>query len=129
MDRTQVGLAMLSDLRMAPLEQVDQALADRVSARLSLSHFKNDGVWAGFLGELIRSVSAVDLTALGSADLLGKLHQATKGNRRSLARLVVEVVMVTVDQGEAKASAAACALAFQRVAGPAGQVANPFEAR
>lgn len=126
MDRAYVALVLLADQRLQRLEEVDGALADRVSVRISLAHFANDGDWGGFLAELARGVKSIDLGALGAEPLRAKLHGATSGCRRASMRLITEATLVAVDAGAASVNEGHVHLAFQRTNGPGHVVANPF---
>lgn len=125
MDRGNVAMGLLADQQLQSLEQIDRALADRVSVRIKLAHFGNDGVWASFLGELAR-VKTIDMTVLAEADVRAATHAATAGCRRGVKRLVTEAVLVAVDAGASKVTAAHLRLAFQRTNGPSNVVPNPY---
>jgi len=124
-DRANVALVLLADHRLQSLEQVDRALADRVSVRITLAHFNNDGVWAAFLGELAR-VTVIDMTLLTEAAIRTATHVATGGCRRAVKRLVIEVVLVAVDADANRVTLAHLRLAFQRTSGPSNVLPNPY---
>lgn len=127
MDRANVALVLLADLRLQNLEQVDRALADRVSVRMTVTPFSNDAIWAAFLGELAR-VQAIDMSALTQASLRAATHAATGGCRRAVKRLVTEAVLVAVDADAKAVTSAHLRLAFQRTSGPDTVVPNPYGA-
>jgi hypothetical protein len=126
MDRAGVGLVLLADQRLPGLDQVDRALADRVSVRLSLSHFDNDAAWAAFLTGLTRSVDNPSLKLLTSPAARAATHTATGGSRRATMRLVVEAVLIAVDAEDAEVTQAHLQLAFQRTRGPSHELPNPY---
>lgn len=126
MDRSRVALVLLADHRMPELEQVDRALADRVSVRVSLAYFGNDSTWASFLGELARSVKTVSLVHLGDESIRSATHAATGGCRRTAMRLVTEAVLVAIDAKASVVERSHFQIAFQRAAGPGHMVQNPY---
>jgi len=125
MDRAGVALVLLADTRLQNLEQIDRALADRVSVRMSLSPFGNDSAWATFLSELGR-IAAIDMALLADAAIRGATFAATGGCRRAAKRLVTEAVLVAVDADAQKVAPAHFQLAFQRTNGPANLMPNPY---
>ncbi|HEY4081858.1 MAG TPA: TniB family NTP-binding protein [Burkholderiaceae bacterium] len=126
MDIAGVGLVLLGDHRLHSLEEVDQGLADRVSVRMSLGPFGNDGTWATFLSELARNVKAIDLGLLADDSVRASTHAATGGCRRAVMRLVVEAVLVAVDAESTAVTQAHLRLAYQRTSGPCHAVPNPY---
>jgi Cdc6-like AAA superfamily ATPase len=125
MDRAGIAVVLLGDQQLQNIEQIDKALADRVSVRIRLAHFGNDGVWAAFLGELAR-VQAIDMTVLAEAAIRAATHAATGGCRRAVKRLMTEAVLVAVDDTASKVTPAHLRLAFQRTHGPGNVVPNPY---
>lgn len=125
MDRAGVALVLLANQQLQDLEQIDKALADRVSVRMKLAHFGNDGVWAAFLGELAK-VQAIDMTVLSEAQVRTATYAATGGCRRALKRLITEAVLVAVDDNSAKLTLTHLRLAYQRTNGPGNVVPNPY---
>lgn len=125
-DRAGIGLVLLADHRLAALEQVDRALADRVSVRLSLSHFDNDALWATFLVGMVRSVDRPSLKLLTSGPVRAATYAATGGSRRATMRLVVEAVLIAVDADAGEVNQTHLQLAFQRTRGPSHELPNPF---
>lgn len=126
MDRAGVGLVLLADQRLPGLDHVDRALADRVSVRLSLSHFDNDAAWSAFLTGLTRSVDKPNLTLFNTLAARAATHTATAGSRRATMRLVVEAVLIAVDAEAAELTQAHLRLAFQRTRGPGHELPNPY---
>lgn len=126
MDRAGIGLVLLADHRLPNLEQVDRALADRVSVRISLSHFENDGAWAAFLRGLVRNVQSPSLRVLTEGAIRAATHAATGGSRRATMRLVIEAVLIAVDAEADEVSNAHLQLAFQRTRGPSQELPNPY---
>jgi len=125
MDRANVALVLLADNRLQNLEQVDRALADRVSVRMSLVPFRNDNLWATFLAELGR-IKAIDMSLLADASIRSATYIATGGCRRAVKRLVTEAVLVAVDADATAVEAAHFRLAFQRTSGPGSVMPNPY---
>ena len=126
MDATSVGLVILADSSFKTLEQVDPALADRVSVRVSLNHFSNDGHWVAFLNSFVSSVTVCDLGFMTSEIGVAATHAATAGNRRSFRRLVTEVVLIAIDAGQPKITGSHMRLAFERVRGVDSTTTNPY---
>lgn len=126
MDRSGVGLVLLADHRMPELEQVDRALADRVSVRMQLTHFADDAVWLSFLGAIANGVHAVNLAKLCDDSMRSATYLATRGCRRTLMRLVTEALLIAFDAKANVVEQAHFQLAFQRVAGPNQLVQNPY---
>jgi len=126
MDRARVGLVLLADQRLPALDHVDRALADRVSVRLSLSHFDNDAAWAAFLTGMTRSVDQPSLKLLTSPAARAATHTATVGSRRATMRLVVEAVLIAVDADANEITQGHLQLAFQRTRGPGNELPNPY---
>lgn len=97
MDETKVGLVLLADDNFKGLEQVDKALADRVSVRLQLTYFADDATWEAFLKAFANNVQIVDIQLLCATGMPACTHLATGGNRRSFRRLITEAVLIAVD--------------------------------
>ena len=125
-DTVGVGIVLLADQRLQSLDQLDPGLADRISGTLSLKHFEDGSTWTTFLGEFARSVKSVSLTILAEDKVCAATHEATKGGRRAVVRLISEAVLIAVDDKATAVSLAHLRLAFERTNGP-GQVAtNPY---
>lgn len=127
MDETKVGLVLLADAMFKGLEQVDAALADRVSVRLNMSHFAEGEIWLAFLQAFSKKIEAVDLGVI-AADAAGATYRATEGNRRSFRRLMTEAVLIAVDAGSRVLSIEHLHLAFERTRGDGSPKANPYVA-
>ncbi|WP_183485930.1 TniB family NTP-binding protein [Mitsuaria sp. BK037] len=126
MDRAGIGLVLLADQRLPGLDHVDRALADRVSVRLSLSHFDNDAAWAAFLTGLTRCVDQPSMKLFANTAARAATHTATAGSRRATMRLVVEALLIAVDAEAAEVTQAHLQLAFQRTRGPGHELPNPY---
>jgi DNA transposition AAA+ family ATPase len=126
MDRAGVGLVLIADQRLPRLDQVDRALADRVSVSLSLSHFEDDGAWAAFLRGLVHNVQTPSLRLLTEGPARTATHIATGGSRRATMRLVIEAVLIAVDAKSDEVNPAHLQLAFQRTRGASHEVPNPY---
>ena len=126
MDETKVGLVLLADASFNGLDSVDQALADRVSVRLAMTHFADDVFWMAFLQAFSKKVQIVDISVICSADGAARTHLATGGNRRSFRRLITEAVLIAVDARCKALTLAHLRLAFDRVRGDAVEKANPY---
>ncbi|HEY1396761.1 TniB family NTP-binding protein [Roseateles sp.] len=126
MDRAGVGLVLLADHRLPRIDQVDRALADRVSVTLSLSHFPNDGAWSAFLRGLALNVRTPSLQLLTESSVRTATHLATGGSRRATMRLVIESVLIAVDADASEVSLAHLRLAFERSHGATTEVPNPY---
>jgi hypothetical protein len=126
MDRAGVGLVLMADQRMPRLDQVDRALADRVSVSLSLSHFGNDAAWMAFLRGLVHNVQTPSLRLLTDGPTRTATHAATGGSRRAAMRLVIEAVLIAVDAEADEVNLAHLQLAFQRTRGTSHEIPNPY---
>ncbi len=126
MDRAGVGLVLLADHRLSRIDQIDRALADRVSVTLSLSHFQNDGAWSAFLRGLAQHVRTPSLQILTEGAVRAATHAATGGNRRATMRLIVEAVLIAVDAESGAVTLAHLQLAFERAHGTTIEVPNPY---
>lgn len=126
MDRSGVGLVLMADLRLPRLEQVDRALADRVSVSISLSHFENDGAWSAFLRGVARNARVPSLQLLSDGAIRTATHAATGGSRRATMRLIVEAVLIAIDADASEVGLAHLQLAFQRTRGTGHELPNPY---
>lgn len=126
MEETKVGLVLLADSTFRGLDYVDRALDDRISVKMSLSHFLPGSEWLGFLRAFCNAVKCVDLQILTHPTIEAATHSATDGNRRSFRRLIVEAVMVAVDQGELAITEVHLKRAFDIVHGNASSRSNPY---
>ena len=126
MDETGTSLCLLADDQFQELEGLDRALADRVTVRESLSHFKNDELWAAFLKSFSQQTKAINMDCLLDADIQEQTFTATQGNRRRFRRLIVEAALVTADVKEMALAREHLALAFSRVTGTTNELPNPF---
>lgn len=126
MDRAGVGLVLLADHRLSRIDQIDRALADRVSVSLSLSHFQDDGAWSAFLRGLAQHVRTPSLQVLTESAIRTATHVATGGNRRATMRLIIESVLIAVDAGADAVTLAHLRLAFERTHGSTKEVPNPY---
>ncbi len=126
MDETKVGLVLLADAMFKGLEQVDAALADRISVRLNMSHFAEGAVWQAFLDAFSKKIDVVDMSVIATVDGAAATHLATSGNRRSIRRLMTEGVLVAVDAGAKSLTMQHLSLAFERTRGDGTPKANPY---
>jgi len=126
MDAAGTSLCLLADAQFQELEGLDRALADRVTVRENLSHFKNDELWAAFLKSFAQQTKAIKMHCLLDADIQNGTFTATQGNRRKFRRLMVEAALVTAEAKEVAVAAEHLALAFSRVTGSASELPNPF---
>jgi ligand-binding sensor domain-containing protein len=128
MDETKVGLVLLADGMFKGIEQVDAALADRVSVRLTLSHFTEGEVWNAFLGAFCKKIDVVDMKVITTEDGAQSTYMATEGNRRSFRRLMSEGVLIAVDDCSKVLTSRHLQLAFERTRGDGSSKANPYAA-
>jgi hypothetical protein len=126
MDETKVGLVLLADAMFKGLEQVDAALADRISVRLNMSHFAEGPVWQAFLDAFSKKIDVVDMSVIATVEGAAATHLATSGNRRSIRRLMTEGVLVAVDAGAKSLTMQHLSLAFERTRGDGTPKANPY---
>ena len=127
MDETKVGLVLLADAMFKGLDRVDAALADRISVRLTMSHFIEGAVWQAFLDAFAKTVDVVDISVITAAGA-SPTYIATDGNRRSFRRLLTEGVLVAVDAGSTAMTMEHLHLAFERTRGDGSPKANPYVA-
>lgn len=127
MDETKVGLVLLADAMFKGLEQVDAALADRISVRLTMSHFNEGEIWHAFLDAFAKTIGIVDMSVI-AAEAAGPTYMATNGNRRSFRRLMTEGVLIAVDAGSKVLTMEHLHLAFDRTRGDGSPKANPYVA-
>jgi len=126
MDETKVGLILLADAKFKGLEQVDAALADRISVRLNMTHFSQGAVWQAFLGSFAKTIEVVDIGIVTAEPVAASTFLATTGNRRSFRRLLTEGVLIAV-HGDCKAlTIEHLHLAFERTRGDGSPKTNPY---
>jgi hypothetical protein len=125
MDKPRCGL-FISSRRPIVLEQIDPALAGRVTVRLELSNFAPGPAWAGFLNAFVGSSKSFDLSFLLATGEPERLHVATDGNLRSFKRLVTEGVLIACDKPSKALTAEIMCLAFERIYGKANGRHNPY---
>lgn len=126
MDETGTSLCLLADAQFQGLENIDRALADRVTIREVLTHFKNDELWVGFLNSFVRQARAIDLSCLTDPSIQSQTYSATQGNRRRFRRLIVEAALVATDAKSRRVEKEHLALAFNRVTGSGNEMPNPY---
>ena len=126
MDETKVGLVLLADAMFKGLEQVDVALADRISVRLNMSHFAEGAVWQAFLHAFTKKIDVVDIGVIATTKGAAATHLATGGNRRTIRRLITEGVLIAADGGVKVLTMQHLALAFERTRGDGTPKANPY---
>lgn len=126
MDETGTSLCLLADAQFQELEGLDRALADRVTVRESLSHFKNDELWAAFLKSFAQQTKAIKLDSLLDTDVQEQTFTATQGNRRQFRRLIVEAALVAAEAKMMIVTREHLAIAFARVTGSANGLPNPY---
>lgn len=128
MDETGASLVLLADARFPGLESVDTALASRVSVRESLSDFKCDELWSGFLKSFAGKTKAIDLSTLFDAEICQRTYVATQGNRRRYRRLIVEATLIACDSDSSVLTRDHLSLGFERTSGNFNEQPNPFRA-
>lgn len=126
MDATGVNLVIAADAAPDFLDEVDPALASRVSVRLALSNFSHTPPWYGFVKTHVEQCSAIDLAYLTTPEGGERLHGATGGNPRAFKRIAVEAVLIAVDADKSAVDREIMALAYERVNGKDGGRANPY---
>jgi hypothetical protein len=128
MDEVGIALVFLANDGFGGLERIDEQLADRVSVRMNLNYFDDDGVWAYFLSQIGNGTKCIDLKILADRSFATLTHRAVLGNRRRAKLLLTEAVLVAVDAGAAAVERQHFETAFQRVSGVLNQVMNPYAA-
>jgi hypothetical protein len=126
MEETNVGLVLLADASFRGLEHVDRALADRITVKMSLSHFSEGVEWDGFLKAFCLAVKSIDLQILTTIPMASATWTATEGNRRSFRRLTVEAAMVATQDGKNVVTEEHFRRAFLTVHGAASPRNNPY---
>lgn len=126
LEEVRCGMIMLADASFQGLEKIDSALADRITVRHTMSHFESNAIWGAFLDSFAKSITVVDASILTSSDINKATFSATLGNRRSVRRLIVEAVLISVDSGATSLSESHFHLAFERTEGKDGNRANPY---
>ncbi len=127
MDETGASLCLLADSQFQGLDAVDRALADRVTTREVLEHFKKDEIWVAFLNAFARQTKAIDLSCLSTPEIQARTYGATHGNRRQLRRLLIEATLVAADAKSSAVDRSHLSTAFSRVTGTGNQTANPYD--
>jgi hypothetical protein len=127
MDETRVGLILLADAMFKGLEQVDAALADRISVRLNMTHFVEGEVWQAFLQAFSKKIQVIDMGVIAAAGSAATFR-ATEGNRRTFRRLMTEGVLIAIDAGSRQLTMEHLHLAFERTRGDGSTKANPYVA-
>lgn len=128
MDEARVGLVLLVDSNFKNLESIDPALADRVSVRLSLSHFADGPTWRGFVDVYVNKFQAIDLSVLTTEEGSKSTYAATEGNRRSFRRLITEGILIAAEAKSKTMTPAHLSLAFERTRGEGSTKPNPYAA-
>lgn len=127
MEEAKVGLVVLADATFRGLEDVDKALADRISSRVKLDHFISGAEWRNFLNTFASRAKVVDLSLLRDQASAEQILTATAGNRRTFKRLIVEAVLLSVSGGCQRVAHEHLRQAFVMVNGAASQRGNPFQ--
>lgn len=125
-DVTRAAVVLTGSADLDRLEEFDEHLAGRVTARVGLANYENDATWAGIVTALVRQHDQLNLNALTTKDGLKVLNTATSGNLRTLKRLLTEVVMIAVDASKSVVGTSDLALAFERISGIDGRQVNPY---
>jgi hypothetical protein len=126
MEETKVGLVLLADASFRGLNHVDKALDDRVTVKMSMSHFEKGEVWEAFLVGFRKMVKCVNLGFINTERGSSLTMSATEGNRRTFRRLIVETVMVTVEDGLTVVAEEHFKRAFDLINGRASTRSNPY---
>lgn len=126
MEETKVGLVLLADAEFRGLEYVDKALDDRVTVKMSMSHFKKGALWDGFLQAFCKMVKCADLSFLETPRGSSLTFSATDGNRRRFRRLIVEAVMLTIESNLKVVGEEQLKRAFDVINGKASNWGNPY---
>jgi len=126
MDETGIALVFLATDSFGGLERVDESLADRVSVRLNLKHFEDDGTWRQFLIEIGSRTKCIDFKILLDSEFAKLTHRAVLGNRRRTKLLLTEAVLVAIDANAKAVEAGHFETAFLRVSGASNHVVNPY---
>ncbi len=126
MEETKVGLVLLADAAFRGLEYVDHALADRVTVKMTLSHFSDGAEWEAFLKAFAEATKCVDLNIINTPKIATATLSATEGNRRSFRRLIVEAVMVAIQDGQTVVAEEHLRRGFVAAHGNASSRSNPY---
>jgi hypothetical protein len=126
MDEAHVALGLSGNSQLEALDQIDPALAARVSTRERFSDFDLDGIWYGFLKAFKDQCKAFDLSFLCSEGVPTLLHAATGGNARRFKALAIEAVLIATDKGAKTLNRDILESALRLVNGTASIATNPF---
>lgn len=107
------------------LSQINPQFTSRSSASYVLTPFAFGDAWRQVLASFRQVVTAVDMTVVEGADAK-MIHTATKGNMRSLKRLLMFAAMHASNRPDRKVLRQDLARGFVDATGQAGALTNPF---
>ncbi len=116
-DECRIGIVLATKLGVGALDEIDDALASRISVRQSLSHFKANVEWLGMMNAFIKQCKTYDLSLISQSDIAMKLHASTGGNLRGLKRLLAEAILIAFDAEKLVLDETVLAKAFSLVYG------------
>ncbi|MCR5883726.1 TniB family NTP-binding protein [Rhizobacter sp. J219] len=125
-DEVPLGVVLTGTEELLQLDEVDEALHNRLSARFQLRNFEAGNLWIGFVRAFCKQCAFFDLSLLGEKAEAEKLHKATGGNLRQFKRLVTEMVLVALDAPSGRLEATHLPLAYTRVCGEVRKAENPY---
>ncbi|WP_382161540.1 TniB family NTP-binding protein [Hydrogenophaga sp. ANAO-22] len=125
MDRYNLPIIGAGTRALERLNSINPQFTSRASATHVLAPFGLDDAWRQLLVSFSENVSEVDLGIL-RGPLAKSLHQATRGNLRSLKRLLVYACMYAADREIPVVSVDDLSKAFEDASGSGPDRRNPF---
>jgi len=116
-DECRIGVVLATKMGVEALDEIDDALASRISVRQSLSPFKANVEWLGMMNAFIKQCNTYDLALIAQPAIAMKLHASTGGNLRGFKRLLAEAILIAVDAKKIVLDEAVLAKAFSLVYG------------
>lgn len=126
-DRCRVGLVFASNANATSLEDLDEALASRITVRQEMREFKADAGWLGVLSAFAKQCNSYDVSFIENPSIANSLHKVTRGNLRTLKRLIIEAVLIGVDSGKQNLDHEILAKAFDLNFGNSSGITNAFK--
>lgn len=105
--------------------EINPQFTSRASSNYVLEPFSLDQQWLSVLHGYVQNVSTVNLGVI-AVGAVRKLHLATKGNMRSLKRILIYAAVTAVANQDRTLQMKDLELAFDRHAGLSGNQSNPF---
>lgn len=127
MDRYNLPVIGAGTRALERLHSINPQFTSRASSTFVLSPFEFGDPWRQLLGGFVEQVSEVNLEIINGS-LAKPLHTATRGNLRSLKRLLTYAAMYAAERHSAIASVQDFIWAFEDTNGSTPDRVNPFSA-